>query len=83
LTLFVLDTGTAVWGIAFGQNPFIPIMVRSGCFFSFYSFQPGVFPGRLVKMAVNTYIAAGFRVGCHKRDDGRGMRDIGRWTREE
>jgi len=44
-----------VWPIAFEGNPFVPIVKGIGALLSLDDLKPGVLPGRLVKMAVNSH----------------------------
>jgi len=45
--------GSGVRGITFRIDPLVPVMVGTGRIIDFHFFQPGIFPRRLVKMAVN------------------------------
>ena len=42
--------------IALQGDSFIPVMEGMGTFLALNDFEPGVFPGRLVEMAVNGYV---------------------------
>ncbi|MBI4642731.1 MAG: hypothetical protein HY743_03120 [Deltaproteobacteria bacterium] len=57
--LVVEDAGATVGGIAFDVDAGIPIVVRMGAGLHFYLLNPGVFPGRLIEMAVNDDVALG------------------------
>lgn len=62
-----------VWGIALGGDPFIPVMIGIGRILDFNGFQPGVFAGRLVEVAVYA------KESIHKvllSADAKGERDV-------
>ena len=43
-------------GGGLGGDALVPVMIRIGGFLELDGFQPGIFPGRLIKMAMNTKI---------------------------
>jgi hypothetical protein len=51
--LAVQDARSGVGGVALGVYPFVPVMIGIGRILHFHFFQPGIFPGRLVEVAVN------------------------------
>eukprot|EP00825_Cyclidium_porcatum_P010526 TRINITY_DN15392_c0_g1_i1.p2 TRINITY_DN15392_c0_g1~~TRINITY_DN15392_c0_g1_i1.p2 ORF type:complete len:175 (+),score=7.95 TRINITY_DN15392_c0_g1_i1:783-1307(+) len=57
VAFIVQDAGNGVRRVAFGQNPFIPVMVGISGILNFNGFEPRVFPWRLVKVAVNADVS--------------------------
>ena len=57
--LAVVDPGHAVGAIALGGDAGIPVVVRGGAGLHFDLFDPGIFPGRLIKMAVDDHVSLG------------------------
>jgi hypothetical protein len=55
----VKDPGATVGGIAFHANAAIPIMEGMGAGFFLNLLNPGILPGRLIKMAVNDHVSLG------------------------
>jgi hypothetical protein len=53
----IKDARSGIACVTFCIDPFIPIVVGIGRILEFHAFQPGIFPGRLVKMAVNTNVS--------------------------
>ena len=56
--LLVTD-GDAVGAIALGGDAGIPVVKGGGAGLHFDLFDPGIFPGRLIKMAVDDHISLG------------------------
>ena len=61
LVLAVDDARGPVGRIAFGGDPFIPIVVGRGRILGLDGFKPGIFSRRLIKMAVNADVAFRWR----------------------
>jgi hypothetical protein len=55
----VIDPGGAVGAVAFGGDPGVPVVVGGGAGLHFDLFDPGIFPGRLIKMAVDDHVSLG------------------------
>jgi hypothetical protein len=55
--LAVQKAGYGVGGVTFGRDPLVPVVIRIRRILEFDIFQPGIFPGRLVKMAVEANIS--------------------------
>src|SRR6266850_1629462 len=53
----VQDAGGGVGSITFRRNALVPVVIGVGGVLEFDRFQPGIFPRRLVKMAMNTHIS--------------------------
>jgi hypothetical protein len=62
-TAAVINSGAAVGDITLCGNPGIPVMKGAGADLFFDLFDPGIFPGRLVKMAMDNHIAGGLAFG--------------------
>ena len=60
-SLLVQDTGGGIGLVALDGNAFVPIMIRISRILQFDGLQPGIFPWRLVEVAVNANIA----IVCH------------------
>ena len=50
----VKNSGKGILGITLRSNPFIPVMIGPGRILPLKGVQPGIFPGRLIKMTVYT-----------------------------
>src|ERR1019366_3462076 len=51
------DAGSSVGSVTLGGDALIPVMIRIGGFLELDGLEPGIFPGRLIKMTMNTRIA--------------------------
>ena len=58
--LLVGDAGGAVGGVTLGGDAVVPVVVGGGGVLDFDGFEPGVFAGRLVEVAVDADEAEGF-----------------------
>jgi hypothetical protein len=76
LVLLVGDAGGAVGGVALGGDAVVPVVVGRGGVLDLYCFEPGVFAGRLVEVAVNADEAG--RLGGGGNIDRRFL--SGRWS---
>ena len=65
--LVVENAGATVGRIAFGVDALVPIVVRMSAALHFDLLDPGVFPGRLIEMAMDDHAALGAfrRQRCH------------------
>ncbi len=66
LVFFVGDARGAVGGVTLGGDAVVPVVVGGGGVLDFDGFEPGVFAGRLVEVAVDADEAWGFG-GCLRR----------------
>ncbi len=57
--LAVVDAGRGVGAVALGGDAGIPVVVGSGAGLHFDLFDPGIFPGRLIKMAMDDHVSLG------------------------
>ncbi len=62
-TVAPINAGAAVRNVALYGNPGIPVMKGPGAHLFFDLFDPGVFPGGLVKMAMDNHITGGLAFG--------------------
>jgi hypothetical protein len=53
----VQDAGGGVRGITFRSDALVPVVIGVSRVLEFDRLQPGIFPRRLVKMAMNTHIS--------------------------
>ena len=51
----VINAGATIGGVALGSNSGIPVMIWMGAGFLLDLFDPGVFPGGLIKMAMDDH----------------------------
>ena len=61
--LLVGDAGGSVGGVTLGGDAVVPVVVGGGGVLDLDGFQPGVFAGGLVEVAVDADVAQGF-CGC-------------------
>jgi hypothetical protein len=52
----VEKAGRGVWSVTLYRNPLIPVVVGIGGVLKLNFFKPGIFPGGLIKMAMNANI---------------------------
>jgi hypothetical protein len=56
-SLVVEDPRGGIRGIAFGGHPLVPIVIGVGGVLDLERFQPGIFPRRLIEMAMDAQIS--------------------------
>ena len=57
--LAVVDPGHAVGAVALRGDAGIPVVVGGGAGLHFDLLDPGIFPGRLIEMAVDDHVSLG------------------------